>query len=230
MSSIFFSYSHKDRDIVDRIAEDLQKFGFYIWIDKAEIKVGDSLIKKIREGIDKVEYVGAVISKNSINSEWVQREIDIAMNQEIEGKKVKVLPILIDTIDLPWFLKGKLYADFTDEPNYTNGIRLLVERLTSNNEIMMRNVDTFEQILKNEGKIECLKLKDKLKMYLGANICDWTIEEERLFLEKASGYGFLDHIEPTDQEKCFGDHTAYQIYRITQLGREFLHWIRFNLE
>lgn len=230
MSSIFFSYSHKDRDIVDRIAADLQKFGFYIWVDKAEIKIGDSLIKKIREGIDKVEYVGAVISKNSINSEWVQREIDIAMNQEIEGKKVKVLPILIDTIDLPWFLKGKLYADFTDEPNYKNGIMLLVDRLTSNNEIRMRNVNTFEQILKNEEKIECLKLKDKLKRYIGANICDWTIEEERLFLEKARGYGFLDNIEPTDQEKCFGDRTAYQIYRITQLGREFLHWIRFNLE
>ena len=230
MSSIFFSYSHKDRDVVDRIAEDLQNFGFYIWIDKAEIKIGDSLIKKIREGIDKVEYVGAIISKNSIDSEWVQREIDIAMNQEIEGKKVKVLPILIDKIDLPWFLKGKLYADFTDEHNYKNGIKLLVERLTSNNEIRMCNVDTFDQILKNEGKIECLKLKDKLNRYIGRHICDITIEEERLFLEKVSGYGFLDRIEPTDEGKCIGDWTVYETYAVSQLGREFLHWSRFNLE
>jgi len=110
MSSIFLSHSHGDKSFVNTLAKDLRISGYYVWTDDAEIKIGDSLIQKIREGIDKVEYVGAVLSYNSINSEWVIKELDIAMNQEIEGKKVKVLPLLLDDVELPGFLKGKKYV------------------------------------------------------------------------------------------------------------------------
>jgi len=41
----------------------------------------------------------------------VKREVDIAMNQEIARKRVKVLPIRLDNCTLPGFLLGKLYAD-----------------------------------------------------------------------------------------------------------------------
>ncbi|HEC91887.1 MAG TPA: toll/interleukin-1 receptor domain-containing protein, partial [Candidatus Atribacteria bacterium] len=100
MSSIFLAHSKKDKKFVDKLARDLRNAGYYVWIDEAEIKVGDSLIEKIREGIDKVSYVGVVISHNSIKSEWVRKEVDIAINQEIEGKRVKVIPILLDNVDL----------------------------------------------------------------------------------------------------------------------------------
>ena len=53
-----------------------------------------------------------LISKNSTNSDWVNKELDIAMNQEIENKIIKVLPALLDDSDLPGFLKGKVYLDF----------------------------------------------------------------------------------------------------------------------
>ena len=56
-----------------------------MWVDEAEIKLGDSLINKIREGIDKVEYIGVILSNNSINSEWVKHEIDIAMRPRNRG-------------------------------------------------------------------------------------------------------------------------------------------------
>ena len=36
------------------------------------------------------------------------------MNQEIIGKTVKVLPILLEKCSIPFFLKDKVYADFTD--------------------------------------------------------------------------------------------------------------------
>lgn len=80
-------------------------------MDEAEIKLGESLIEKICEAIDSVEYVIVLLSKNSIGSSWVKKEVDIAMNQEIEGRRVKVVPILLDAVDLPGFLKGKLYGD-----------------------------------------------------------------------------------------------------------------------
>jgi len=110
-TSIFISHSWKDKSIARRIGNTLIAAGIKVWIDEANIKIGDSLIRKIREGIDGVDFIVAIISKNSINSEWVTKELDIAMNQEIKNKNVKVLPVLLDDSTLPGFLEGKLYAD-----------------------------------------------------------------------------------------------------------------------
>lgn len=118
MSSIFLSHNHADKPFVRRLAQDLQTAGVRVWIDEAEIMIGDSLIEKIRQGIDEMEYVGVVLSQNSVESRWVQEELDIAMNQQIEGRRVKVLPLLLDDCELPGFLQGKLYADFQAPERY----------------------------------------------------------------------------------------------------------------
>ena len=129
MTKVFISYSHKDRHFVLSLAQDLKFLGADLWIDFTHIKIGDSLIERIREGIDEVEYVGAVISKNSVASNWVQYELDVAMNQEISGKKLKVLPILLDDVDLPGFLLGKYFADFRKNDLYYVSLEKMVERL-----------------------------------------------------------------------------------------------------
>ncbi|MCO5382635.1 MAG: toll/interleukin-1 receptor domain-containing protein [Methanosarcina barkeri] len=123
------SYSHIDKSFANRLVTDLRQKGHYIWIDDSEIKVGDSLIEKIREGIDSVDYLGAIISQSSINSYWVKKELDVAMNQEIQGKKIKVLPILLNNVDLPGFLLGKKYADFTDDSLYDSSLEEIVKVL-----------------------------------------------------------------------------------------------------
>jgi len=127
--SIFLSHAHSDKPFVRRLASDLENHGIRCWLDEAEIKVGESLIEKIRQGLDDVEYVAAVLSPSSIASPWVQRELDVAMNQEILGRRVKVLPIKYQECELPGFLLGKLYADFTDQANYTLAFKRLVESM-----------------------------------------------------------------------------------------------------
>lgn len=129
VKSIFLSHVWTDKDFANHLADDLRLRGIRVWIDEAEIKLGDSLIEKIRHGIDEMDYLGVVLSPNSVNSEWVKKEVDIAMNHEIEGKRVKVLPLLHKKCDLPGFLKGKLYADFTTKTHYNAGLLLLIQRL-----------------------------------------------------------------------------------------------------
>lgn len=94
MSSIFLSHNSKDKEFVRRLANRLESYGVKVWVDEAEIKVGESLIKKIETGINEMEYLGVILSQNSIKSDWVNREVDMAMNGEIQGRKVKVLPLL----------------------------------------------------------------------------------------------------------------------------------------
>lgn len=104
--SVFLSHNKEDKPFVKQLARDLENHGVKCWLDEAEINVGDSLIEKIRSGLDEVDYVAVILSPNSIASPWVQREVDVAMNQEIKGKRVKVLPIMYRNCDLPGFLLG----------------------------------------------------------------------------------------------------------------------------
>jgi formylglycine-generating enzyme required for sulfatase activity len=129
MSSIFLSHNHADKPFVRRLATDLRQAGIKVWIDEAEILLGESLVEKIRQGIDEMDFLGVVLSEDSIQSEWVKREVDIAMNQEIKGKRVKVLPLLIEHCELPGFLEGKLYADFTTPEKYRTGLEQILRRL-----------------------------------------------------------------------------------------------------
>lgn len=127
--SVFLSYCRQDKRFARKLSSDLELFGVKVWIDEVEIKIGDSLIEKIRQGIDQVDYFAVVLSPSSVNSEWVKKEVDIATNQEIEGRKVKVLPLLLSDCEIPWFLKGKLYANFTTDDLYKQSLSELLQRL-----------------------------------------------------------------------------------------------------
>lgn len=129
LPSIFLSHNHADKPFVRQLATDLGNQGISFWLDEAEIKVGESLIEKIRAGIDRVDFVAVVLSPNSVASPWVQREVDVAMNQEIMGRRVKVLPLMYRMCDLPGFLLGKRYADFTDDGRYPNAFEDFIRSL-----------------------------------------------------------------------------------------------------
>jgi hypothetical protein len=127
--SIFMSHSSKDKFFVRTLAEHFRKYGVDVWLDEAEINIGDSLTEKIGEAIERTDYVGVVLSHNSINSEWVQRELQIALQKELKGKKVVVLPILIETVEMPPFLKDKLYADFTSSDKFESELFKLLRAI-----------------------------------------------------------------------------------------------------
>jgi hypothetical protein len=56
------------------------------------LKVGDSLRRKIDEGLAKSRYGIVVLSKHFFSKEWPQNELDGLMSREIAGTKV-ILPI-----------------------------------------------------------------------------------------------------------------------------------------
>jgi signal transduction histidine kinase len=129
MSSVFLSHNFEDKTFARKLATDLRLAGARVWLDEAEIKLGDSLIDKISEGINETEYLAVVLSPHSVQSSWVRRELDIALNREIAGRKITVLPLLYQECDIPAFLRGKLYADFREGKNYTRALNLIKERL-----------------------------------------------------------------------------------------------------
>lgn len=127
---IFLSHTGVDKPFVRRLRDDLRAHGVpRVWVDEAEIEIGDSLIAKIEEGMKVCRFIGVVLSTKSIKAPWVKKELDVAMNREIAGGEVVVLPLLYEKCELPEFLKGKLYADFTDPDTYEEVLGKLLRRL-----------------------------------------------------------------------------------------------------
>jgi hypothetical protein len=127
---IFLSHTGIDKPFVRRLRDDLRGHGVpRVWVDEAEIEIGDSLIAKIEEGMKVCHFIGVVLSTKSIKAPWVKKELDVAMNREIAGGEVVVLPLLYEECELPEFLKGKLYADFTDPDTYEEVLGKLLRRL-----------------------------------------------------------------------------------------------------
>ncbi len=62
ITSIFLSHNHTDKEFVRKLARDLENHNVKCWLDEAEMKIGDSLIQKIREGIDNVEFFAVILS------------------------------------------------------------------------------------------------------------------------------------------------------------------------
>ncbi len=126
---VFLSHSHHDAAFVRRLASNLLQRGARVWYYQAEIGVGDSLFQKIEKAIEEMEFLGVVLSSHSVTSEWVRKEVSTALVHEIRGRKVKVLPLLIEQCDIPLFLAEKFYADFTSEEGYDRALTTVLQRM-----------------------------------------------------------------------------------------------------
>ena len=72
--NVFVSYSHKDKEVVDRIAKHLKENGIEVIIDREVIKAGQSIQQFIEKSIQQSHFVLSVVSSNSLKSGWVSKE------------------------------------------------------------------------------------------------------------------------------------------------------------
>jgi hypothetical protein len=91
------------------------------------LRVGDSIIQKIAAEVSEADRVIALLSPVSVNSNWVKKELALAMIGEANKGDVKVLPAVIADCEVPPMLADKLYADFRH--SYYQGLRALLEAL-----------------------------------------------------------------------------------------------------
>jgi predicted Zn-ribbon and HTH transcriptional regulator len=132
MTGVFLCHNHLDKPFVKRVASSLTEIGTKVWIDEAEIRVGDVLIDKISNAINTFDFLLAFLSPNSVKSSWVQYELALAMTKEINGKRVVVLPILLPgckTEDIPHSINHKLCADFREENNYDTALSSVLKAI-----------------------------------------------------------------------------------------------------
>jgi hypothetical protein len=65
------------------------------WYDEVEIRWGDSIPKKINQGMRISTYVVVVLSRAFLDKNWPEREMNAALNKEAASGEVKLLPLLV---------------------------------------------------------------------------------------------------------------------------------------
>jgi len=103
--SCFISYNHADRPFARRLHDALQGQGIRCWMDEHEILPGDDIYAEVEKGLKWWDKVLLCASEPSLNSWWVEREIDRAFKREMDLTKKRNEPVLsIIPLDLDGYL------------------------------------------------------------------------------------------------------------------------------
>jgi hypothetical protein len=122
---VFISYSHADKEKIDLIAGHLLRKRTNVWIDRWELRAGDSIINRVQEAVEGSSALLIMLSKASVESEWCKKELTAGLFRELDEKRVVTIPVLLEDCKIPLFLRDKMYADFRNDFDF--GISTLLE-------------------------------------------------------------------------------------------------------
>lgn len=80
-------------------------------MDEKNISSGDNYTTKIFSGIHESDAYLIFLSMNSLKSAWVNAEIDFALKEKIERKRLVIIPVLLKDVDIPISLTNIDYLD-----------------------------------------------------------------------------------------------------------------------
>lgn len=90
---VFISHASEDKDDVVRpLAHALQDQGLEVWYDEFELRIGDSLRRKIDRGLANSRFGVVVLSENFFRKGWPNYELDGLVTRSVGGEQV-LLPI-----------------------------------------------------------------------------------------------------------------------------------------
>lgn len=90
---VFISHASEDKDEVVRpLANALRAAGLSVWYDEFELRIGDSLRRKIDRGVGSSRFGVVVLSDSFFGKGWPEYELDGLVTKSVSGDQV-ILPI-----------------------------------------------------------------------------------------------------------------------------------------
>lgn len=123
---IFISYRRKnpDKSFTYHLIEDLRAAGHSTWVDREGLDPADYFSEEIQQAIDSCYAFVVVLSPESVDSEWVQKEMHYAVRE----KSSRVYPVLLQEVEPPLILANIQYEDLQGL-KYYRGLRRLLAAL-----------------------------------------------------------------------------------------------------
>lgn len=115
MANVFISHRGSDAQQAEQLAIEIRNAGHQVWLDAWKIELGDSIIKRMDEGLEGATYVVVCYSSSGITAPWMSREWMSALARQLDGKGVKLLPVLLTGGEPPAILADIKYADLVKD-------------------------------------------------------------------------------------------------------------------
>ena len=230
MIRVFICYSIRDASFADKLTRDLTSIGMDIFYAKWDIKVGESIVEKINEALISHDHLVIILSSNSVQSDWVKRELNSSLMRQLQRKEISIKPVLMENCQIPPLLADVKYADFRED--YNAGFYELIGSFQEDFAL-----EPFLQVVENVGKRENLTydhifLAVLLKRHssfstIGMRILSFLSERNtvsRLAILNGVGeselvQGQIDYL----LENSLVESKNKDEIKISTLGQEFLH-------
>lgn len=125
LKKIFFSYSRQDgSDFSLRLATDLKKLGFNVWIDQQDIRAGTEWDIEVEKALETCDCLLFIETEKSVISNNVLDEVYYAL-----GQNKKVIPLIVVDSKTPFRIQRIQHVDFTRD--YDSGLKKLIQELQS---------------------------------------------------------------------------------------------------
>ncbi|HEX6271015.1 MAG TPA: toll/interleukin-1 receptor domain-containing protein [Anaerolineales bacterium] len=103
MAQVFTSYSRRDTEIVDTVVGEMTRAGIDVWLDRADIKAGNTWRVQIVEAIDTCAAFVLMLSPNSAASDNVRREIDLS-----QDSGCTIFAMMLEPVKIPAAIRYQL--------------------------------------------------------------------------------------------------------------------------
>ncbi|MER5506151.1 tetratricopeptide repeat protein [Streptomyces sp. NPDC002766] len=123
----FVSYAQKDAAWATPLAQNLHRLGLDVWLDQWEMTGGQRVASRLQDGLEKADVVVTVVSQHWVRSGWCGEEFAAAVTGAVERGQ-RLIPVLMDEVELPPFIAARLYVDFrhvASPDQYENLVRQL---------------------------------------------------------------------------------------------------------
>lgn len=119
---IFISHASEDKvTIVRDLSNELKKYGVRVWYDEFELKIGDSLIESINNGLSQSNHGALILSHSFFEKTWTDYELKSLITKEMFDKK-KILPIWYN-IDKDYLMSKSLFLADKFALNSSDGVK-----------------------------------------------------------------------------------------------------------
>jgi hypothetical protein len=82
---VYLAHATEDKPVAEPLAEGLVERGIPVWYDNWEIGYGDSLRRKMEQGLGDCTHFIVLLTATSIGKPWVNEEIDAGLMSAVEG-------------------------------------------------------------------------------------------------------------------------------------------------
>ena len=94
--SCFISHSSEDQAFAERLNNDLKRNGVQSWFAPQDLKIGAKMRVTFDEKVLENNKLLLVLSEHSVNSAWIEQEVETALAKEQEDDELVLFPIRLD--------------------------------------------------------------------------------------------------------------------------------------